>query len=209
MLSRLGGRARTPKPFDERRTTGSDDDSVASLAASCPLGERPSYDRHATFVDEREAYHSRRVSLPVVQGEVADVDDFDTSDFDYSSGDDDDEFASPPLGRADGISGWSVGVRREEDDELRGEEEDGKREFKMDDATPRASAHVALVRGIESEPEVDVPELLTPSRKARDGSIRAGVEGGKRWACAPEEEDEEDGTEIFLAVRRRRATTGA
>lgn len=237
MLSRLGaGRSKTPVPSPRRTpssiATASDDDGpVSPPRHTQPLPLTPP-------ADSRLYYNSRRTSGPptpkalpsIEQHEHADTEDVDTSDFEYSSDEDnDDDFALPPLGQANGITGWQqqgfshypVGVKGEDFGAAGDYFDDYKpprAAFAFDESTPRAPT-----RGIDPDPSTTPPPLVrqssdTPSRHShlrsspgRDGSIRNGTEPAqaRKWQVVHDEDegDDDEETEIFVAPRRRRVVT--
>jgi hypothetical protein len=233
MLSRLGGgRSKTPVPPHARSgsvaTVSDEDVHVSPLVHIQALPPTPP-------ADSRLFYNSRRASgpptttkaLPSIDAhEHADTEDVDTSDFEYSSDEDnDDDFALPPVGQANGITGWqgqgfphyAVGVQGEEFSEgFYDDYKPPRAAFAFDESTPRA-----VTRGIDPDPSTTPPPLVrqssdTPSKHShhrsspgRDGSIRNGIEpgGGRKWQVVHDDSEEDDETEIFVAPRRRRVAT--
>lgn len=230
IISRLGNGGRsTPRQNRDRKGSLSDDESIPESlqeAAATPI---------VVESIPAEAYNPMptRSAFDILQA-YEDDEILDTSD--YSSDEDYDELADPPITSADGISGWQsgfhsydLGVRGEGINLLEDDESKYPSSFPLDESTPRASAQLAAC-GIDPNPSATPPPLVhqfssdSPSSRTlrnssstvRDGSIKNGFEpsGPRKWQvyhdenCAfDDEEEEEEGTEIFVAPRRKRAAT--
>lgn len=224
MLSRLGGR-RTPRPAVSRKSSLSeDDDASATGSTTAPggIGTRSMLDMFSNMTD-----------FDTVTDDDVATSDYSSDDDDELGGPD--ELDGPPLRKLDSLSGWHstfspFGV---DSTDFGGEgglvdEKAPLATFNLDDSTPRASAHVALaMNGLDPDPSLIPPPLVrqsseTPTKRPqtiRDGSIRSGFEPGtKRWHVSAEDgylsseheepdEDDDEGTEIFVAPRRKKAQT--
>ena len=163
VLSRLGGR-KTPRPPPERQSSLSDDDSLSIVGISTSDGVR-AVTRSALDIFARGS-------------EFETVTDFEV-DSDYSSEDDDDddddvygdELAGPPLSTLDGLSGWhnghafatfAVGSFADPD---AAEKKAPSTYTLREDSTPRASAHLTTLSGLDPEPSITPPPLV---RQASD-----------------------------------------
>lgn len=170
----------------------------------------------STEIDDRAVYASRRRAEPIPIPATT-ADEVDSTEFEYSSDEDQEESLEheSPLGQADNVLGWQSGFTHFADDIAAGFEEpvDQPRHFVPDETTPRSSAQHSSTDYAPSPTRKDFDAASKSSRGAndRDGSIREGGVNPKRWEVhsSDYDDEEEEGEDIFVAPRRRRAQPGS
>lgn len=193
VFARFSGRPKTPR----KSSLGPSENGVA------PSAPEPAP------VDDRAIYSSRRSSPPI--GFFATTPDHDDSDeFEYSS---DDQELGSPIAHADNVTGWQSGASHFDvlgvpDDygvPLDLDDTHPYSSFMLSEKTPRPFDQVST--GLALDPASLSPLQLKGLEE--DGTMRPGgsPQAAPRWQTY-QDDDEEDGEEIFVASRRKRAVTG-